>query len=91
MAKERRIVKFSGDVQGVGFRYMAARAAVDYDITGYVKNMPDSSVEIVAEGEPTEIDAFLKEVTRQMAGYIRDVKTQTAPPLENMQDFGIRH
>jgi len=40
-----------GDVQGVGFRFRAIEIARDLGLTGWVKNNPDDSVEIVAEGE----------------------------------------
>jgi acylphosphatase len=45
MDKQQRTVRFSGMVQGVGFRYTACRIAGRYDVTGYVKNLHDGSVE----------------------------------------------
>ena len=42
---------FSGTVQGVGFRYTAERLARRYPLTGYVRNLPDGRVELLAEGE----------------------------------------
>ncbi len=43
-------ITVSGMVQGVGFRYYIARAAANYDINGYVKNLFSGEVEIYAEG-----------------------------------------
>lgn len=48
----------SGRVQGVGFRAWAAREAARLGITGFVRNLPDGTVEIVAEGDPGGLDRF---------------------------------
>lgn len=66
----RRSVFFSGNVQGVGFRFTACQVARNYEVTGYVKNLLDGRVEIVAEGTPTVIDSFVAAVEKAMAGYI---------------------
>jgi acylphosphatase len=88
---EQRIVHFRGNVQGVGFRYTTTRTANDYDVTGYVKNLPDGRVELVAEGEKKEIDAFVSDVRGRMGGHIRDVTQQTAPASGNYSGFGVKH
>jgi acylphosphatase len=59
MAKERRMIRFMGTVQGVGFRYAATRAADDLGLTGYVRNLPDGAVQCLIEGEAQKIDAFV--------------------------------
>ena len=48
----------SGRVQGVAFRYYAQRRAIELGLGGYVRNLSDGKVEIVAEGEPEAIDAM---------------------------------
>ena len=48
----RRHCYFSGRVQGVGFRYTSRNIAINYDVTGFVRNLPDGRVELVAEGPP---------------------------------------
>lgn len=53
-----------GRVQGVGFRYFAERHANVLGITGFVRNLFDGSVEVVAEGERNKVDLFLKELER---------------------------
>lgn len=58
----RFIVK--GRVQGVGYRYFAIRAAAECDVTGYVRNLPDGSVEAVAEGHAKAIERFKHELAR---------------------------
>jgi acylphosphatase len=91
MAKEKRTIRFKGNVQGVGFRYNTTRAAGGYDVTGYVKNLSDGSVEIVAEGKPKEIDAFLNEVTDRMGSHIRDRSEQSGEATGHYDLFGIRY
>ena len=91
MAKEQRIVRFIGDVQGVGFRYTACQIASGYDITGYVRNMADGSVECVVEGQAQEIDAFVSELSQQMSYYIRRTTSQIAPYSGVHRTFGVKH
>ncbi len=59
---ERMRVIVTGRVQGVGFRYYTEERAVRFDVTGFVRNLPDRTVEIEVEGEPGEIARFLAEV-----------------------------
>jgi acylphosphatase len=59
-AGARIIVK--GVVQGVGFRYWTFKTAQSLDILGYVSNLPDGSVEAVAEGERGMIEEFIKAI-----------------------------
>ena len=51
-----------GEVQGVGYRYFVTGCARAAGVTGYVKNQPDGSVLIVAEGERAALDAFVRMV-----------------------------
>jgi acylphosphatase len=83
-------VRYSGQVQGVGFRYTAQRLAEDLPVTGYVRNLPDGDVELVAEGEPEDVEAFLAAVARRMAGYIRGGDVRDVPSAGYRQ-FVIRH
>ena len=73
MPRERRRVHFSGRVQGVGFRYTCQSLARDFEVAGYVRNLPDGRVELVAEGDRQEIDNFLTAIHREMAAYIQQV------------------
>lgn len=59
MGEQKRIrCVIAGDVQGVGFRWSARERARDLGLTGYVQNLPDGRVEIVAEGSETSLEAF---------------------------------
>ena len=46
----RATVQYSGDVQGVGFRYTAVTIARGYNVSGYVQNLSDGRVRLVVEG-----------------------------------------
>lgn len=50
MKKRRLEARVYGFVQGVGFRYFVKRNALRLGLSGYAKNLPDGSVEVVAEG-----------------------------------------
>jgi acylphosphatase len=52
-------IRIKGKVQGVGFRYSALKAARSYDICGFVRNEPDGSVYIEAEGDEMKMKLFL--------------------------------
>ncbi|MCH8026735.1 MAG: acylphosphatase [candidate division Zixibacteria bacterium] len=53
-------IKITGLVQGVGFRYFCHRTAKDYSLTGCVRNEPDRSVLVIAEGDKSQIESFIK-------------------------------
>ena len=55
-------VIYSGQVQGVGFRYSVKSVATGFDLTGSVRNLPDGGVELIAEGSKDELEAFRKAI-----------------------------
>lgn len=86
---QRRTVFYRGRVQGVGFRYTARRIAKTYAITGFVRNLADGRVELVAEGDQAEIDRFLAEIVATMESNIHDVQSVTSPALGQFSSFEI--
>ena len=68
----RYTVHFAGQVQGVGFRYTAVRIAAEYEVSGFVKNLPDGQVLIVVEGRHQQLDTFIKTICDQMSHAIRN-------------------
>jgi acylphosphatase len=48
----------SGDVQGVGYRFFAQRAAARHQVSGYVRNLADGRVEVHVEGGPESVEGF---------------------------------
>lgn len=85
-------VFFEGNVQGVGFRYSIKQIARGFDLTGWVRNLPDGRVELQANGETAELASFLEAIARsELRAHI---KNQTAVPLTNApsaRGFEIRH
>lgn len=74
MAHDRRRVVYRGHVQGVGFRATTRSLALGYDVAGFVRNLPDGSVEVLAWGEASELDRFLSAVQTEFASKIDDVE-----------------
>jgi len=91
MSKQQHILRFSGNVQGVGFRFTACRAAGGYDITGFVRNCRDGSVECVVEGEQAELKAFANDLNSQMACHVRKMSCQIAPYTGDYRTFGVKY
>jgi acylphosphatase len=92
MQRECRRVYYSGRVQGVGFRFTSLHLARGFDVAGYVRNLPDGRVELVAEGDRAEIDAFLEAVRDAMDRHIRDVTVESCPPpMTPTAGFTIQH
>jgi len=91
MPSTRVDVRFSGRVQGVGFRYNTAEVAERFDVRGYVRNQPDGTVRLVAEGEKEEIREFVAAVQERMSGFIRDTEIDESTPNGEFADFSIRH
>lgn len=79
-----------GIVQGVGFRFFAAREAHRLGVSGYVRNLPDGRVEVVAEGDRAAVETLMARLRRgPSAAVVRDVAVQWEAP-EGTAGFGIR-
>jgi len=87
----RRACYFSGRVQGVGFRYTAQNVAMQHDVSGYVKNLPDGRVELVMEGPDRDMDEIVEEISRRLEGHIRDTQSCESPATGEFQQFSIRY
>jgi acylphosphatase len=66
----------SGRVQGVAYRYFVERRAADIPVTGWVRNLRDGRVEIMAEGEKADLESFL--------GFLRQ-----GPRMANVDDLDV--
>ncbi len=81
-----------GRVQGVGYRWFVVRAAAPLQIRGYVRNLSDGSVEVVADGDPGALDALeiaLRRGPRQ-AQVNQVERSPIASMMESFMSFGIR-
>jgi acylphosphatase len=81
---------FTGRVQGVGFRYAALQVAREFEVSGFVANLPDGRVVLEAEGAPDEVKAFISAVHERMEGYVRKVDRTAAARPPQFEGFSIR-
>ena len=80
-----------GRVQGVGFRAFAQRTAVLLDLTGWVRNRWNSTVEVVAEGPRPDLERFLKSLQRgPRVGTTREVKYDWQVATGEFSSFRVR-
>ncbi|MDR3633051.1 MAG: acylphosphatase [Isosphaeraceae bacterium] len=92
MGLERRCVYYSGRVQGVGFRFTARHLARGFDVAGYVRNLPDGRVELVAEGDAADVGSFFASVRREMGDKVRDAdESSEAVEVSQLSGFEIRY
>ncbi len=90
--KKRVHVFYSGRVQGVGFRATAEETARRFGVVGWVKNLRDSRVELMAEGDASALEQFLDAIrTGPMKNFIRQVEVSWSHASETFDDFEIRY
>jgi acylphosphatase len=88
---EARLFRITGRVQGVGFRLFAYDAACREGLSGYVRNLPDGSVEALAEGEVEALSRFHAALWRGPGGArVEAVEAQSAPPSGRHLGFSIQ-
>lgn len=83
-------VCFSGQVQGVGFRYTARALAQRYSVVGFVRNLADGRVELEAEGPPRQVRAYLEELQRAFRHYIGEQEVRWLAPTGEYRRFEVR-
>lgn len=84
-------MKVTGLVQGVGFRWTTQMIAQELGITGTVKNNPDGSVSIVAQGEGLPLEHFIKKIkaSPSVAGHVDHVDLNTISNAEKFTRFSV--
>ncbi|HON05646.1 MAG TPA: acylphosphatase [Candidatus Ratteibacteria bacterium] len=88
MEKWHYLIK--GKVQGVGFRWYVLNIARRIGISGWVKNLPDGRVEIVAESEPEQLELFTENIKKGHLGQnIYQINIEKAPATGKFKDFNI--
>jgi acylphosphatase len=90
MSPEQREVWYTGHVQGVGFRYTTLAIARRFAVTGFVRNLADGRVHMLAEGASDELDGFLLEISSRMGHFVRDVQEERRPATGQYRSFDIR-
>ena len=89
MSQTARYVIFVGRVQGVGFRFTALNIANLYQLTGYVRNLPDGTVEMVAQGSSADVVGCIRDIEKSFDGYIKETKIKEIPADSMREDFKI--
>ena len=84
------IFKFTGSVQGVGFRYRAQYAANGLGVTGWVKNEWDGSVSMEAQGSEEQINEMLKLINQGSYIQIDRMEYYEIPVVEDERSFHVR-
>lgn len=86
----RKVFKFTGSVQGVGFRYRAQYAANGLRVTGWVKNEWDGSVSMEAQGSEEQINEMLKLINQGSYIQIDRMEYYEIPVVEDERSFHVR-
>ena len=85
-------VHYSGRVQGVGFRYSVREVTCGFEVTGFIRNLPDGRVELLIEAEEAEAQAFLEAIhDTQLDNYIRTEDVNWRPATNEFTRFEIRY
>lgn len=83
-------IKVYGDVQGVGFRWKAREMARSMNLTGYSKNLPDGTLEIIAQGDKKTLEKYLEwvEIGPSLAR-VDKIDSEFRTPQKKYADFKI--
>ncbi len=88
---KRAHIIVAGIVQGVSFRAFAKAEADRLKISGWVKNLPDGSVEILAQGNEKYLERFISRMRRgPKSARIRNVKINCSDAIGEFENFEIR-
>ncbi|MCX7927990.1 MAG: acylphosphatase [Candidatus Omnitrophica bacterium] len=82
-------VIYRGRVQGVGFRYTVRSIARSLKVAGWVKNLADGSVQLMAQADKQTLENFLNQIKEEFSGYIRDVDLTWNKPTQKWDSFEI--
>ena len=81
---------YSGRVQGIGFRYTAEKLAHNLGLVGYVKNLPNNSVELVCEGSKESIERLFEQIKKSSLGtHITKMNCSWESPTHEFKEFRI--
>jgi acylphosphatase len=90
MSPKRVELLIAGMVQGVGFRYYTYQKAQQLRITGWVKNLPDGRVEVLAEGEQSVLEELISELkTGPSFSSVRDIEITWSEPTGQYSSFEV--
>ena len=87
----RRHYLVYGRVQNVGFRYRAMVAAQGLELTGWVANLEDGSVEMEVQGPPEQIDRLIPAITEDSHICVTDLRCRELPVNPREKRFAVRN
>ena len=88
--RSRMQILYSGNVQGVGFRYTVKSVATGFEVSGTVRNLADGRVELIAEGFKDELLAFQQAIRESgLDHFIRDEQVLWDEPQHDFRGFEI--
>ena len=88
---EARVVLISGRVQGVGFRWFTEREARARDVRGYVRNLPDGRVEVLAQADAATLDLFCERLNvGPRASRVQEMETMRIEVDPELSSFTVR-
>ena len=90
MSRHAIKVIFSGLVQGVGFRYRSNAIAQTLPVSGYVRNLPDGTVELVAEGSEDDLNLLIRNISEELKTNIQNIE-QESIEVTGFDGFKIAH
>ena len=80
MAMKKQLhIYYSGKVQGIGFRYTVQDIANFLKVCGWVKNLNDGRVEVLADAEEDTLSNFLDQINQHFSRYIKEINTEWYP------------
>jgi acylphosphatase len=88
--KKRLHIFYTGTVQGVGFRFTVRRIASRLPVTGFVRNLSDGRVELLAEGDEQDLGTLSAEINHAMRRYVTNANTSWSDATGDFDDFTIR-
>ncbi len=92
MEERRAHLIIEGKVQGVFYRASARDTAVSLGLTGYVKNLPDGFVELVAEGSPEKLNMLIEWCKQgPVNARVTEVKAKISPSIGEFDNFHIEY
>jgi len=89
MSQIAKHIIFSGRVQGIGFRFTAFNIANRYELSGFVRNLPDGTVEMLVQGNPDGITNCIRDIQESFTGYITETKIEDTTPAPQYKTFKI--
>jgi len=87
----RYVIRYTGNVQGVGFRMTTVSRASGLAVHGFVRNESDGSVLVDAEGSERDLNELMRRIAATMEDKIDEVNVERQRPLGRTDGFRIEY